>query len=148
VTENKSYKTENKQGREKLRTLVTRLGDGELTLQLPNGWTISEALVHLAFWDLRQLAVLKQWISKGVQPMPIDSRTVNDAVSVIAKSIAPRVAVSLVLEAAETIDRELEKITPAFAAEILKQGHERMLNRALHRREHLDKIENVLNAKK
>jgi hypothetical protein len=148
VTENKSYKTENKQGREKLRALVTRLADSELALQLPNGWNVSDALVHLAFWDLRQLTVLKQWIAKGVQPIPIDSRTVNDAVSVLAKSIPPRAAVSLVLEAAEAIDQELEKVTPTLAAEILKQGHERMLNRALHRREHLDKIENAFNAKK
>jgi hypothetical protein len=66
-------------------------------------------------------------------------------VSVLARSIPPRAAISLVLGAAEAIDLELEKITPALAAEILKQGHKRMLNRALHRNEHLDKIEKVLN---
>ena len=114
---------------------------------MPNGWTVSDTLVHLAFWDLRQLAVLKQWIVKGVQPMPIDSRTVNEAVGFLTKSIPPRAAVKMALEAAEAIDRELEKADPALAIEILKQGHERMLNRSLHRREHLDKIEKALTTK-
>jgi hypothetical protein len=144
MPENKSYTTENKQARERLQSLTTRLREIDLKIPLPNGWTISEALVHLAFWDLRQLAVLRQWVEKGVQSNPIDSKTVNNAINVLAKSIPPRAAVSLVLEAAMEIDQELEKISPTLAAEILTQGHERMLNRALHRREHLDKIEKAL----
>jgi len=144
MTENKSYNAENKQERERLRALVTRLSDQELALRLSNGWTVSDTLVHLAFWDLRQLAVLRQWIEKGVQPVPIDDRTTNEAVSILAKSIPPKAAASLWLGAAESVDGLLETIKPELEAEILRQGHERLLRRSLHRREHLAKIEEAL----
>jgi hypothetical protein len=45
------FVVENTQERERLRTLVTRITDEELSLPLGEGWTIAVALAHLAFWD-------------------------------------------------------------------------------------------------
>jgi hypothetical protein len=45
---------ENARDRERLRNLVARTTDEELSLPLGEGWTIAAALAHLAFWDLTQ----------------------------------------------------------------------------------------------
>jgi hypothetical protein len=49
------FVAENAKERERLRSLVERLTDKELSLPLGNGWTIAVALAHLSFWDQRIL---------------------------------------------------------------------------------------------
>jgi len=47
----RAYTTENTHERQRLRTLVARVSDDDLTRPLPNGWTVAITLAHLAFWD-------------------------------------------------------------------------------------------------
>jgi len=63
---------------------------------------------------------------------------------VLSRSIAPEAVVQLVLQSAEDVDREVENLAPALAAEISASGKKHLLFRAWHRNEHLDTIESEL----
>ncbi len=132
---------DNRQERERLVSLATNLREGDFQHRLPNGWTVTMALGHLAFWDLRQATLLKRWLEQGVKPGSLDAEAINEPLSILCGSIYPQAVVRLVVEAAETIDHAVEQLTPAQTEELMKMGLERNLHRALHRRDHLDKIE-------
>ncbi len=151
MAENLSFNEENSLERQRLIQLLARISERDLTREMANGRTLADTLVHLAFWDFRQLAVLRQWKKSGVGSFPIDVRplpnnvwALNEAVAALANNIPPREASPLALKAAEAIDGELEKISPELVEEILGAGQERILRRSLHRREHLDKIEKTM----
>ncbi len=138
---------DNRKERERLSGLVAGLREGDFQTRLPNGWTITMALGHLAFWDLRQATLLKRWLEQGVKPGSLDAEAINEPLSVLSASIYPQAVARLVVEAAETIDRAVEQLTPPQTVELLKMGLERNLHRALHRRDHLDKIDKALGGK-
>lgn len=144
---NRTYAVENAHERQRLQTLISSLSDEDMNRRLANGWTVAITLAHLAFWDQRQLVLLKRWERNGVQPAPADVDTINEAVRILAAALPSRTAAQLAIEAAEAIDHELEQISADLAAEIEARGHSRMLRRALHRREHLDKIEQALSTR-
>ena len=139
-----SFVQENTKERKRLGELALRVSNQQLALQLPNGWTVAAAFVHLAFWDLRQLAVLRSWLKNGIKPIPMDADTTNEAINTLAQAVQPHAAVALAVYAAGLIDQELEALSPDFVAEVLKNGNERILRRSLHRKDHLDKIEKAL----
>lgn len=138
------YVAENNAERERLVQLTSGLSDSDLGKKLPNGWTIAAALVHIAFWDRRQMAVLEQWKKDGVKTIEADPTTVNAGVTALAAAIPPKAAVSLAVEAAEDMDGKVAALSAELATEIEKKGHERILRRFLHRRGHLDQIEALL----
>ena len=147
VTDKNAYIQENAKESKRLRDLALRVSNTQLALLLPNGWSVAATFAHLAFWDLRQMAVLKKWIKDGVDdvkiiPQAVDS--INEAVHTLAEAIPPQSAVALAVYAAGLIDQLLEDITPELATQIEKSGNERLLRRSLHRKTHLDKIEKAL----
>ncbi len=139
-----SYVNENAHARQRLESLAASMGDPDLRRRLPNGWTVADVFVHLAFWDFRQLALLKRWEETGVSPSPMDFDSVNEAVCAVSASVPPRAAVGLALTAAEAVDAKIERLPADLAAAIEQGGHERVLRRALHRNAHLDQIEKAL----
>jgi hypothetical protein len=86
----RAYATENTHERQRLRTLVARVSDADLTRPLPNGWTVAITLAHLAFWDRQRLALLRRWEREGVTPAPADADTINEGVRVLATALPPR----------------------------------------------------------
>jgi hypothetical protein len=69
---------------------------------------------------------------------------INETVRAISSALAPGAAVQLALSSAEVLDRKLEQLLEALATEIQKAGRERILRRAVHRTEYLERIEHVL----
>jgi hypothetical protein len=138
---------ENAQERERLRSLVERLTDGELSLPLGNGWTIAVALAHLSFWDQRSLLLMRKWKKSGVEPSPIDMDITNDSLLSLWLAIPPRKAANLATSSAEAIDRELEEASSDFITAIESLGERHRLYRSIHRKLHLDQIEEVLSNK-
>jgi hypothetical protein len=137
----------NRKERERLLALVAGLKESDFQRRLPNGWTIGVTLVHLAFWDLRQAAMLKRWLEQGVKPAPIasmDPDVVNGPLATLSETIPSQAVVKLVTDAAQAIDELVKKLTPAQAEELSQSGLERNIHRAQHRRHHLDKIEKTL----
>ena len=144
MTDLATFIRDNQKERQRLVAFIRSLEEEDFNFELPNGWTVTMALGHLAFWDLRQLTMLRRWINEKVQPGPLDAEAINEPVSLLAEAISPESIVNLVLEAAEAIDQQVEKLTPAQVEELFKMGLERNIHRALHRRNHLDKIEQAL----
>lgn len=138
---------ENAEERRRLAGIITRLTEDELALSLPNGWTVAVALAHLAFWDLRQAALLRRWIEEGVRPGSLDAEAVNEPLGQLCEVLPPGATVALALDAAEAADQAVANLTEAQARELIEMGFERNLRRHLHRKNHLDKIETVLKAK-
>jgi hypothetical protein len=142
----RGYATENTHERQRLRTLVARLSDDDLTRPLPNGWTVAITLAHLAFWDRQRLALLRRWERDGVKPAPADADTINEGVRVLATALPPRTAAQLALDAAEAVDQALEQLSTETLTQIEVGGQASILRRAVHRRGHLDRIEHALRA--
>jgi hypothetical protein len=142
------YVTENAKERERLKSLVERLSDGELSFPMGEDWTISVALAHLSFWDQRSLILMRKWKRNGiVEPSPIDIDVTNDSLLSTWRAIPPRVAANLAVSSAEKIDRELEEASSDLIAEIESLGEKFRLYRSIHRKLHLDEIEKALRRK-
>jgi hypothetical protein len=138
------FVAENARERERLRALVNRLTDEELSLPLGEGWTVAAALAHIAFWDQRAAVLMRRWKEGSVvAPSPVDVDVTNDALLPLCLAIPPRVAGNLAIASAEAIDRELEEASPALIADIEKLGDKFRLWRSQHRRSHLDQIEST-----
>ena len=141
------FVAENAKERERLRSLVERLTDKELSLPLGNGWTITVALAHLSFWDQRILFLMRKWKKSGVEPSSIDIDVTNDSLLSLWLAIPPRKAANLAIASAEAIDRELEETSSDFITEIEGLGEKFRLYRSIHRKLHLDQIEEFLKSK-
>ena len=145
----RQYVLDNTRERERLRKLVNKITDKELSLIVyKEGWTVAVAFTHLAFWDERRRLVLKLWKQNGVTPTPQIGDMVNDVLIPLFLAIPPRKAAELSIQTAEALDREIEALSPEMitAIEALKEPNS--LNRGMHRKMHLDEIETLLKAKR
>jgi hypothetical protein len=139
----------NKKERERLRKLVDEITDDELSLIIyKEGWTIAVALAHLAFWDERRRVVIRKWKQKGVTPYSIEEDIINDALLPLLLAIPPRKAADLSILTAETLDHELEELSPELITAIEALGERHALDRSIHRKMHLDEIETLLKSKR
>ena len=142
------FVAENARERERMSSLVGRLTDEDLSLPLGVDWTIAIALAHLAFWDQRSLFLLKKWKNIGiVEATTIDIDVTNDSLLSTWRALSPRVAAKLAVSSAEAIDRELEETSSDLIAKIEGLGEKFRLYRSIHRKQHLDEIEEVLGNK-
>jgi hypothetical protein len=123
---------------------VARLRDADLERPVGHGWTVATSLVHLAFWDLRAIALLDRFEREGVGPSPEDADAINDALQGVAAVVPPRAAARLAVEAAERIDRRLETAADGVLEGIPAAGHPFNLTRHRHRLEHCEEIERAL----
>jgi hypothetical protein len=141
-----SITRENRAETGRVRDLARRLSLGELQLPLNDGWTVSAALAHLAFWDRRALVLLTRWKSRGPAPSAADTDVINDSILPLCLAIEPRRARQMAVQAAEAVDRALEGISAELAGEIERLGSFR-LRRYEHRREHREEIERAVAAR-
>src|SRR5512133_11022 len=112
------YSVENTIEREHLVELIGKLSDQDLMHPMDAGWTVSAVVVHLAFWDMRVVVLLKEWAVEGVSPSPIDTDVVNEVVRHHCLALAPPAAAHLAISAADAVDREIAQLTPEMVAEI------------------------------
>ena len=138
------FVAENAKARERLDSLVARITEEELNLPLGNDWTIAVALAHLAFWDQRSLVLMRKWKQSGVERSPIDIDVTNDSLLPIWRAIPLRAAANLAVSSAEAIDRELQEAPADLIDAIESLGEKFRLYRSLHRKLHLDEIEEAL----
>jgi hypothetical protein len=142
----RAYVEENSRERTRLRALVERLTDEELSTPLGNDWTIAIAFAHLAFWDQRSLKLIRKWKQTGVvEPSPIDIDVTNDTLLSLWRRLPPHQAADLAVECAEAVDQELEATSDDMIAEIVRVDDKWRVYRSLHRKMHLDQIEDLLN---
>lgn len=142
------YSEQNAESRRRLEKIVRRLSDQDLARSTDYGWTVAALLAHLAFWDQRMVVILRRWLEEDLDPSPIDSRAVNDALKVICHALEPRAAVELCLAYAEAADAEFDRLTPDQVKQLEEHAAatetQFRMNRSLHRDGHLNDIEALL----
>jgi hypothetical protein len=153
MTADRSYVAENRAQLDRLRALVDRLSDQELSRPLDAGWTVAGVLAHLAFWDYRIVTLLDQWGSdgRGTVPGAYDEAAVdwiNDAGKPLCLALPPRVAARLAVDAAVAADQRVAGLSEAQLDANRAAGGPISVLRAEHRREHLDEIDRALGTKR
>lgn len=135
----------NRSSLDRLRAIGSALSDPELERVIDPPWTAGALFAHIAFWDR---FVMGRWVlarERGERtPLSVDDGVmdrVNDASLEHWMSIAPRTAVALCLRAAGEVVTFLAGIDTVVADEVVREGRERLLDRSLHRGEHLRTIE-------
>ncbi len=147
MSSDRPYVEENARELERLRSLVARLGDDELSAAVNEHWTIAGVLGHIAFWDARVLALAGK-LEGGVPFSPSDEEPedvdwINDATRPLIHAIPPGEMARLALRLAEETDRRVASLPPE---RMWPNDADSPLNplRATHRGEHLDQIEAAL----
>jgi hypothetical protein len=136
--------TANRNSTSRMKQIVDRLSTTQLTSVLPNGWTVSVTLAHLAFWDQRVIRVIEMAKMEGkVTPSNFDD-SLNDVLEPLLKAISPDKSASLAVEISSRLDKILEESTPELMEQLEAVNH-RWVDRSLHRNDHLNDIESFLN---
>jgi hypothetical protein len=148
MADDRSYIDANNRERERLRALVDRLDDAQLSEPVNEYWTVAGVLGHIAYWDIRVL-VLAEKIDRGELWAPSDAEPggdwLNDTTRPLIHAIAPREAAKFALRIAEQTDALAAKLP---LNRLWPSDPDSPINpvRADHRREHLDEIEAALRA--
>jgi len=136
----KSYVERNRASSSRMRALAERLSDEDLRLRCGRNWTVSAALAHLAFWDLRVMHLLDATERNGKLCVAEIDISVNDIALPLWAAIPPREAARIAVETAEALDTRLENFPQSLLEEIYA-FNERWVVRALHRNGHLDAVD-------
>jgi hypothetical protein len=142
----RSYVSENEAERARLQAVVDRLTDADLARPMSEDWTVGVGLMHLAFWDGLSLAKFEEWERTGevqIPPMRDMVDGINRAMLPWWRTIAPAQIRHAVVAAAEAVDRKAQTL-PAPIIEAILTLRPRSLERAIHRRQHLNQIERAL----
>jgi Mycothiol maleylpyruvate isomerase N-terminal domain len=135
---------ENEKETRRLEGLVHKLTDRELSHPMNAGWTVSSVLAHLVFWDIRAMKLIDKWKQSGVEYSSLDTDVINEVTREIFIGLPPRVAADLAVEKARMLDRMIRELEPGFIEKIRTVGQNVRLERYIHRRLHLDEIEQAL----
>jgi hypothetical protein len=150
MSSDRGYVTRNDTERARLAALIRKCSDADLARSMPAGWTVAGVLGHVAFWDQRIVTLLEAWEKNpAALPPTLDEKNVdwvNDAAKPMLLAVPPRKAAELTLAIAETADRKVASLTDDQIARNAAAGHPLNLDRAVHRKEHLDEIEKALGA--
>jgi hypothetical protein len=146
MAEDRSHDAETDAERERLRALVKRLSDADLARAMPDGWTVAAVLAHAAYWDARAIYWLDRW-ARGTAPTSYEHENVeavNDAAKPLCLALPPRIAADLALRLADEADGKVKALSDEMLAKVRAIGGPPFnLSRAIHRKEHLDDIEQL-----
>ncbi|HEX6349349.1 MAG TPA: maleylpyruvate isomerase N-terminal domain-containing protein [Candidatus Dormibacteraeota bacterium] len=138
---------QNSRERERMRALVSRLTDEQLTRPVTDQWTVADMLGHMAFWDARALSLAEKLEAgnsfTAADHEPDDVDPINAAAHALLKALPSRQVAELAVRLAEETDRRVADLDPH---RLWPEDPESPLNplRAGHRAEHLDDIEAAL----
>jgi hypothetical protein len=138
----------NEEQRERLSVTVERLTAGEYAREVMPGWTVGAMLAHVAFWDR---LVIERWTRAIAddETIPVSlSDVLTDLINgaslaqwlAMPGPLAGREAVA----AADAVDQYVEGLEEARVAAAEGAGLGRLVDRSLHRAEHLDMIDAAL----
>ena len=135
----------NRSSFERLREIGSGLSDAELVRPIDAPWTAAALFAHMAFWDR---SVLERWRLAAERrdrtPVPEDNAVmdrINDASLRQWLAIPARIAVEEFLAAAAESEELISGLDATIVSEVVIEGRERLVDRSLHRGEHLRTIE-------
>ena len=131
-----------------LRALVESLSDADLAVDLGEGWTVSMALAHLAFWDEWHVARWLHAAEAGELAPPaadgVVTNRANEALVTTWRALLPRAAVTLMLDAADAVDAYTADLADEALDAARERDGSRWFERFPHRRDHIDQISRAL----
>ncbi len=144
----RSFVDRNEESRARLRRVVEALTDEDGRRPAGDGWTVAALLGHIAHWD-RFVAV--RWRRSAAigaaTPEPVPDAVadlINDAALPTWAALPASVAGSLAVAAAEEVDGIVARLSDVAVAAVVEDGRSRLVDRSLHRAEHLDLIDRAL----
>ena len=141
------YNERNRLQTRRLRELC-RLGDEDLLRPVGEHWTVAVALAHIQYWDGRAVGALEAWRCHGL-PLTLwtdGEGVVNDVLLPVWGECAPREALEQAIRTAAVLDLIVEDLSPE-EAEVVSAQRYRVLDRSMHRSEHLDEVDKALNVR-
>jgi len=144
----RSFEVRNARASEELRGLVETLSADDLAMEMGGNWTVATCLAHLAFWDGWQVARWRDAAAAGLL-VPAD---VSDNVPDLANAALERTwralpgatAAALALQAATEMDALVARLPDASVDAAPAAGRVRLLDRSIHRLEHVAQIRRCL----
>ncbi len=131
-----------------LRALVSGLSDADLTMDLGEGWTVSMALAHLAFWDEWHVARWLYAAAAGELAPPAADNVItnraNEALVTTWRALPARAAAALVLDAADAADAYITDLDDEAIELAIARDGQSWFRRTPHRQEHIDQINRAL----
>jgi hypothetical protein len=138
----------NRASLERLRALGASLSDDDLARAIDPPWTAAGLFAHIAFWDRFVLERWKLTTERGeTTPAQVDGgfmERINDASLDQWMSIPPRAAVAQCLAAAAEVDTFVRDLGDEVLAALEREGRPRLVDRSLHRGDHLPALEGGL----
>jgi Mycothiol maleylpyruvate isomerase N-terminal domain len=134
--------TNSRLGVDRLTASLNKLAPTELSAPLPNGWTVSITLAHLAFWDQWVVARWKRFLKIGSFEDIDDSvmDLVNDAALPAWTSLMPQETVKMAVASARQAVATVTNLPDDAQAAAIDTGRNTMLDRTLHWDPHLQEI--------
>jgi hypothetical protein len=134
----------NRRSTDRMQTLIQGLSEKELTQTSGDNWPIYVMLAHLAFWDQRVVHVIELARKNNVLVVPHFDDQLNDILAPFLGAISPGEAVEMTIRIARTLDQYLEECPPELFNQMMEVNN-RLVERSLHRNDHLDDIEKMIN---
>jgi hypothetical protein len=138
--------TNTRLGFERLIASLSKLTPTELDVPLPNDWTVSATLAHLAFWD--QWVVARWWRFQAIGGFEDIDDSVMDLVNEAAlpawTALAAEDTVRMALASARQAVDTVSNLREAAQAAATDTGRDAMLDRSLHWDPHLHEINKAL----
>ena len=135
----------NRASLDRLRTVAALLSKEELLRPIDPPWTPAALFAHMAFWDRFAHARWLHAVNIGNgTPAPIDDdplELVNQAGLRGWAAIPAHTALEECFSAAETINAFIASLEADVVSEVVRSGRKRMVDRSIHRGEHLATIE-------
>jgi hypothetical protein len=131
---------QNDRTRERLKSLGASLRPADWRKHLPNGWTITTAYLHLAYWDRLALETIERHEKSGVQPARNEVSLLNAVLLDLSRILTPEQTLGWAVASAEAVDTRIRALPAPLLREITEQDTPRRVERYHHRDEHLDEI--------
>jgi hypothetical protein len=141
----------NRAATERLRSTAERLSDEDMSQLIDPPWTPAALFAHVAFWDRfvhgRWLLASKMGSRTPLQFESALLELVNNASLRQWATVPPRAAVQECLSAAIDLDALIGSLDADALTEVVREGREGLIDRSIHRGEHLRTIETALGMK-
>ncbi len=127
---------------------MRRLSDEDLQRPVGEHWTVAIAVAHIQYWDGRAVGALEAWRWHGL-PLTLwtdGEGVINDVLLPVWRERSLGEALEQAIKTAEVLDRIVEDLSPEEAEAVAGRRY-RVLDRSMHRAEHLDEIDTALGMK-
>jgi hypothetical protein len=144
----RSFTWRNARASDELRGLVETLSADDLATDVGGNWTVATCLAHLAFWDRWQIVRWRAAAAAGL-PVPADvpdnaPDLANAALEATWRALPGETAAALALQAASEIDALVAALADTSVDAAPAAGRVRLLDRSIHRLEHVAQIRRCL----